>query len=558
MYACPGCGANIKFDPATQMMVCSYCGKTASPDSYMSAHSAQEMEGLADDEYQVTYYTCPQCGGELITEDNTAATFCSYCGSSTILEMRVGKEKKPDYVIPFMKTRKDCEAEYKKTLKKAIFAPSDMKSDETIERFRGIYMPYWIYGVEKHDTIAVKGEKSHRSGDYIYTKHYRMDAKVDASYKGISYDASSSFEDRLSESIAPFDLSGSKHFNSAYFSGFYADTSDVDKNLYVSEAEALVDIDITDKTARISEYSAHGASKADIQKAVASSGYSKDVRLGMFPVWFLANQHGDRVSYAVVNGQTGKIAMDLPIDIKKYAIGSLIIATPLFLLFAFSGLHLTPNMLLIVTVALSLIALIWSNKQANALFVREMMYDDKGYNSRKTDAQIKEDQKQLDGNVKIKKAKTAKPVKSNGANAIWIIGLVIYFVGKAFSAGLSRSSSLAGFVVFAAFALIIFVIVYNIVKSVKDKRAIPKDVVIIKAPAKVKGPIIIKPIISMVLCVLILLFQPASDLFYYGAALISIVMVGITTAELVVQHNKLTSRKLPQFNKRGGEEHEND
>lgn len=50
----------------------------------------------------------------------------------------------------------------------------------------------------------------------------------------------------------------------------------------------------------------------------------------MFPVWFLSYRNGSRVSYATVNGQTGKIAADLPVDIRKYFLGSLILALPIF------------------------------------------------------------------------------------------------------------------------------------------------------------------------------------------------------------------------------------
>lgn len=43
--------------------------------------------------YKTTLFTCPQCGGELITEDDTVATFCSYCGGSTILDSRIKRKK---------------------------------------------------------------------------------------------------------------------------------------------------------------------------------------------------------------------------------------------------------------------------------------------------------------------------------------------------------------------------------------------------------------------------------------------------------------------------------
>ena len=54
--------------------------------------------------------------------------------------------------------------------------------------------------------------------------------------------------------------------------------------------------------------------------------------MALFPVWFLTWRDKDRVAYAVVNGVNGKIAADMPVDKKKYLIGSLITAVPLIAL----------------------------------------------------------------------------------------------------------------------------------------------------------------------------------------------------------------------------------
>lgn len=54
MYACPNCNGNIKFDPATQMMRCSYCDTQISPHDKMFARSADEEKGIGDDEYEIT------------------------------------------------------------------------------------------------------------------------------------------------------------------------------------------------------------------------------------------------------------------------------------------------------------------------------------------------------------------------------------------------------------------------------------------------------------------------------------------------------------------------
>lgn len=116
-------------------------------------------------------YECPNC----------AATFCSYCGSSTILSSRIIKEKRPKYIIPFTQTEDDCREAYRKMIKKASFAPKELKDEAHIQKFRGIYMPYWVYTFAKKGPISFKTNERVRNDDYIVTYHYNVTCDVDDS-----------------------------------------------------------------------------------------------------------------------------------------------------------------------------------------------------------------------------------------------------------------------------------------------------------------------------------------------------------------------------------------
>ena len=76
----------------------------------------------------------------------------------------------------------------------------------------------------------------------------------------------------------------------------------------------------------------------------------------MFPVWFLSYRKKDRVAYATVNGQTGLVVADIPIDPKRYLLGSLLLAIPIFALLAWSA-FLQPSSLVMTTLLLSLLSI---------------------------------------------------------------------------------------------------------------------------------------------------------------------------------------------------------
>ena len=170
---------------------------------------------------------------------------------------------------------------------KAIFAPKELKDPKFIDGFRGIYMPYWTYYVTQKAPISLPAKRSHRSGDYIITDHYRLEGDLDAYYKGLSYDASSSFDDSISEKLAPYDVKNMKRFTPAFLSGFYADTADLPSTIYASDA---MDAACTNTVSEISKEPAFTGLSVDSDSAALSplslGTTVKETDYSMFPVWF--------------------------------------------------------------------------------------------------------------------------------------------------------------------------------------------------------------------------------------------------------------------------------
>lgn len=397
MYKCPGCGAALRFSPEHQLLTCDHCGQFYDPrdpgfDHMNEAESEAEVGGenadipveQQDDSYLAYVYKCPNCGAKLLSTDETAATFCSFCGSNVALESALDREEKPDVVIPFKVSKEACEKAYRKTLKRAWFVPSAMKQDTQIEKFRGIYMPYWIYDYELNQTMSVPGETSYRMGDYVYHKHYSVTSSVTGEFGGISYDASSSFSDTMSEAVAPFSADAAETFDTTYLSGFYADVTDVDKHVYERSAREVASDYFTDRAFREQNLSSYGVKRSDVRSNMENA--SDKNKKGYYPVWFLANRSkdGKSVSYAVVNGESGKVAADLPVSFWKYLLASLLTAIPiaaaLWWYFTTSTESMiTPKGVLIIMAIFSVVMMIITSSELRKAEIRGNLLNDKGY-----------------------------------------------------------------------------------------------------------------------------------------------------------------------------------
>lgn len=538
MFSCPNCGGNVTFDIASQQLACGYCHEKFSPYAFDSKTDDAAETVSRENDYEVTVFTCPQCGGEILSTDNAAAGFCSFCGASTILYSRISREKRPNYIIPFQKTKEDCKQSYASLMKKAIFAPKELKDPKYIDSFRGIYMPYWAFYITQKGELNLPASKEYRRGNYIYTDHYRLHGELDSYYKGLSYDASSSFADNISEALAPYDLKGMKAFTPAYLSGFYADTADVAPSVYQQEAEITAYDQTAAQLRNIPQYSGchikgigSGSSPASLFTKTAQ------VDSTMFPVWFMSYRNGDRVAYVTVNGQTGKVVADLPIDPKKYALSSLLLAIPLFVLFALF-LTLLPSRLLTLSAVLALVTSIICTAELRSIARRDSGTEDRG-------RLYRDNPGKLSGvNGKRKSKAQQRPRRSGLGWARMIIFVYVLLISGCVLLPLISDA------IALSFSLIVWVIVMIAMAAVlftgfRQLNDIP-------GRYSLAGPV--TACIAVAAGGIVTLLNPVSDLWYYGGAIFGLLAVILSIRDIIRYYNVLSTRRLPQFDKQGGDD----
>lgn len=525
MYECPNCNGNLKFDIASQQLFCAHCETRFDP---YSVH--KETDTADGDCFEANVFLCPQCGGEMLSGDNDATSFCSYCGSANILSGRISRERRPRFIIPFKKTKEDCKRAYAQKMRKAFFAPKELKDPRFIDSFRGIYMPYWSYLITQKGHVSLKGEVFKRKGDYVYTDHYGLEGELDAEYEGFARDASSNFYDNLSEVLAPYDIRERKEFTPAFLSGFYADTADVDSEVYREDAEELANNVTYGKIAAEQTFRKHGLQPLTEEAASRKlNTWCERADRVMFPVWFLSYRNGNRIAYAAVNGQTGKVAADMPVDDRKFFAGSLLLAVPIFILLNLF-LTLRPAVLLGISAVLAAAAAIVYYRELAAILRRETNGEDRALGGRSAEPQKQKGMWARLGGISV-------------TMVIVILTTWIIMIGA-----VMRTSRWAGPMFLWVLAFIAMSIVC--IMGLKKNRKLKKDRL-----EKLKGG---KGFLfsegAICLGGVILLRKPVSDLWYYGAALLILLTVIFILKDLIGNYNRLAMRRLPQFDKRGGDD----
>ena len=62
-------------------------------------------------------------------------------------------------------------------------------------------------------------------------------------------------------------------------------------------------------------------------------------------------------------------------------------------------------------------------------------------------------------------------------------------------------------------------------------------------------------VIAIMLIGLVALINPVHDAYYYGVAVLALVAIFLTLLDLIKKYNVLATRKLPQFDYTGGDDH---
>ncbi len=343
-YQCPGCSAPMQFNGEKQKMVCEHCGTELTVEeldeiSKFDVDTGEQVEGEfaeTGDTAEFNSFKCSSCGAEILTDDNTTATFCSFCGRPNMVQNRLSGELTPKHVIPFKINKQSAVEKYREWAKKGIFTPSMFSSNATIEKITGMYVPFWMYDYNARMNLSANCTKVRhsRKGDYeyTYTDHYIVTRDVEAQYDKLPTDASEKMPDDVMDKVEPYNYNEMTDFEMPYLSGYYSEKYNFTAEQLAPRAEKRIRQYITDTTrSTISGYTTVNITRQNSQLRKLKAEYM------LMPVWILNLRYNEKDFLFAMNGQTGKIVADRPLSKGKMAAWYIGITVVMTLILALIG-----------------------------------------------------------------------------------------------------------------------------------------------------------------------------------------------------------------------------
>ena len=326
-FKCPCCDGAIEFDSTLQKMKCPYCDTefelealqaydaelSGQPQENMTWDTAAGSEWTEGETEGLRVYTCNTCGGEIVADETTGASECPFCGNPVIMTGQFAGLLKPDLVIPFQVTKKAAMEILQNHYKGKRLLPKVFKDQNHIKEVKGMYVPVWLFDTDADAYVRYKATRTRSWSDsqynYTETSHFSVTRAGGIGFENVPVDGSTKMDDTLMESIEPFNIGDAVDFQTAYLSGYLADKYDVDAESSISRANERIKKSTEEAFAdTVQGYTSvvPVSSTINLQNGRA--------RYALYPVWILNTQwNGQKFTFGI-NGQTGKIAGDLPMD----------------------------------------------------------------------------------------------------------------------------------------------------------------------------------------------------------------------------------------------------
>ena len=336
-YSCPGCAANLLFEPRDGGLTCPYCGRTEkipetaeqvqerSYEDYLHPQSGQ-MKALAETALEVK---CDSCGATVTFEPPQVAGECSFCGIKIVAQPKSADPLvAPESLLPFGISHHQSTDSVKKWLASLWFAPNALKKLAEHESVDGVYLPFWTY--DAHTTSYYTGER----GEYYYetqtytetdsqgrsvtktrqvrrTRWYSASGTVSRWMDDILVPATKSVSRPRLKSLEPWDLGSLKPYEPAFLSGFKAQRYQVDLPEGFEQAKlimsSIIEQDIREDIGGDEQRISH----------VATSYSAVTFKHLLLPVYIGAYRFNEKAYQVMVNARTGEVQGDRPYSVWK-------------------------------------------------------------------------------------------------------------------------------------------------------------------------------------------------------------------------------------------------
>jgi len=324
-FKCPRCGAATAYSASDGGLTCTHCGYYEPPKKEVVGTAAEQFEFTVETMARAAHgwggarkeLQCQDCGAYTSVPPDSLTHTCPFCASNKVIQREAPQDVlRPRFLIPFKIDSEACHKIAREWLGSSWMTPGKLRRLAKVADFSGIYLPFWTFDAVtqarwKAEVGHTKTERYYSNGEWkTRTKtvwkwesgHVRLD--ID----DVLIEGTGRLSAILLGRVKQYNLHALAPYESKYLAGFQAHSYDV-------PLEAAWETARHQMRERTRESCRSQASTSKIRNFSMELDFGDERwRYILLPL-YLATYHYQNQTYQVmVNGQSGKIAGQRPVD----------------------------------------------------------------------------------------------------------------------------------------------------------------------------------------------------------------------------------------------------
>lgn len=336
-FKCPNCGATTAYSVPDGGVRCEHCGYYEAPEREVVGKGAQEFEFEVETLEQAAHgwgtarkeIQCQNCNARTSVPD-TALTFtCPFCGSNKVIQREAPQNVlRPRFLVPFQVTVDGCRPIAREWLGSSWMTPGDLRRLASVADFTPVYLPFWTFDAESRASwraeVGHTKTERYRSGGEWKTRTVTVwrweSGNVHRLFDDLPVPGTERLSNVLLDRIKTYNLGALVPYDPKYLAGLHAQAYDV-------SLEPAWEVARQQMRERTREACISQASTSQIRNFTMTLDFAEESwRYVLLPVYIAVYKYQGESYQVMINGQTGVIAGQRPVDWTKVwlAIGAVV------------------------------------------------------------------------------------------------------------------------------------------------------------------------------------------------------------------------------------------
>ncbi len=335
-FRCPHCDGATGYSTDDGGLTCSFCGYHEAPQVEVVGKGAQEFEFTVETVKRATNgwgaerkeLVCSSCAAHTTLSTEMLSHTCPFCGSNAVVQTRAPQDVlRPRFLVPFATTTEDCRRITAEWLQNSWMLPKDLQKLARSTEYTPIYIPFWTFDArtqaswraEVHNTDA--NRRRHSAPNWKWERPFLLkisnrdgkqwdweSGQVNFFTDDLIVSGSSQLSLTLLKQMGSYRLGDLVPYDPTFLAGLSAQAYDVDLETAWERARKLM-------RARTKEACQEQASARAMRNFSMNLEFSEESwRYILLPLYLATYRYGDKLFQVMVNGQTGVIAGQRPVD----------------------------------------------------------------------------------------------------------------------------------------------------------------------------------------------------------------------------------------------------